>query len=74
MSFSFSLNDYNLKSFMVLVELTRLVSSCVVIIFYKYFLCFRFFLMYLINKDETEHTGQVNYYFSSHSLLFFHPD
>lgn len=22
--------------------------------------CFRFFLMYLINKDETEHTGQVS--------------
>lgn len=22
-------------------------------------LLFRFFLMYLINKDETEHTGQV---------------
>lgn len=21
--------------------------------------CFRFFVMYLINKDETEHTGQV---------------
>lgn len=24
--------------------------------------CFRFFLMYLINKDETEHTGQVSKY------------
>lgn len=28
---------------------------------------FRFFLMYLINKDETEHTGQV-----SNSWLYFH--
>lgn len=24
------------------------------------FVFFRFFVMYLINKDETEHTGQVN--------------
>lgn len=30
------------------------------------FVCFRFFLMYLINKDETEHTGQVNQLFSPH--------
>lgn len=25
-----------------------------------FFFFFRFFLMYLINKDETEHTGQVS--------------
>lgn len=26
----------------------------------RVYVCFRFFVMYLINKDETEHTGQVN--------------
>lgn len=33
-------------------------------------LLFRFFLMYLINKDETEHTGQVSLKSSMPFLLF----
>lgn len=33
-------------------------------------LLFRFFLMYLINKDETEHTGQVR--FKHFWVFFFH--
>lgn len=35
------------------------VSSIVFLIYYTFCPCSRFFLMYLINKDETEHTGQV---------------
>lgn len=43
------------------------VSVCMIILLVgvvskiKYaYIYFRFFVMYLINKDETEHTGQVN--------------
>lgn len=35
---------------------------------------FRFFLMYLINKDETEHTGQVSLDCFATGVLFYYQD
>lgn len=34
--------------------------ECLFAVFKSFHVSFRFFLMYLINKDETEHTGQVS--------------